>query len=137
MRFGSFGRDRRLPRGHRPAAAERPVPPGILARVTDGHTRRFFARYDSLTPEQRSQSASAVLNKLEGWLAWPLLSRMMTQSASLSFRDLLDAQPNLIVAVALATDRYGEAAFLLGKLLLSTIQAELMHPERATGSCPP
>ena len=94
-----------------------------LARVSDPYVRAFFAGYDGLSPEKQLQWRLPVLNKVSGFLAIPVVRRLLADTApTYSLRGFLDRTPGAVLLVSLAVDRLQGAAHLVGGLFVSAFQ---------------
>ena len=106
-----------------------PFRAGILKRVSDSHTLAYFRRYDALSPDKQASLYGAVLNKITPLLAHPHLRRVFGQARqAFDLGALFDRAPGngAVVLVALAADRLHGAANLVGGLLVSMIENQVM-----------
>lgn len=98
----------------------------VMSRVSDARVRSFFERFGQLSAANQTTWTLAVLNKITPLLTIPALRAMFGQRQSVSFRQLFDRQPGMIVLVSLAVDRLHEAARLAGGLVVSNFQTAIM-----------
>ena len=109
----------------------------VLSQVNDERVKAFWKeRFGNLSPTQKSQYASEVLNKITPLLFTPTLRRVLGQRQAPPFRSLL-AEPGQVALVSLAVDRLHGAAQLAGALFVSAFQSAVMTSERADKPCPP
>lgn len=107
---------------------------GVIAKVTDPDTRRFWQEeYPSYTRQQRAEAAAPILNKAGQFTASPHLRLILGQVAPRL--DLAFTMNNRRILIAnLAKGTIGEqAANLLGSLLVSHMQQVAME----RGALPP
>ncbi len=98
----------------------------VMRKVSDARVRSFFERFSKLSEANQTTWTLAVLNKVTPLLTIPALRLVFGQRQSVSFRQLFDRQPGMIVLVSLAVDRLHEAARLAGGLVVSNFQTAIM-----------
>ncbi|HVT12580.1 MAG TPA: type IV secretion system DNA-binding domain-containing protein [Fimbriimonadaceae bacterium] len=97
----------------------------VLSRCRDPYVLSFFARYDALSADRQSTWLLPVLNKITPLLSSPAVRSFLSQEQTVDLRRLMDT-PGQVVLISLAVDRLHSAAYLLGGLLVSTIQSAAM-----------
>lgn len=100
------------------------------AKNADAASRRFWAEYGLMRPEQQRPYIEPVANRIESWLSASTVGTMLSYPGGLNFRELFAKRPDAVVVVNLATRRAPSASRLLAALLWSQIQSQLMHPDR-------
>lgn len=98
----------------------------VMRQVKDTRVRNFFERFGQLSSANKTTWTLAVLNKITPLLSIPALRLIFGQRQSVSFRQLLDQQPGMIVLVSLAIDRLHDAARLAGGMVVSSFQTAIM-----------
>ena len=104
-----------------PLLCDRAFRTQVLAQVTDVQVKRFFQRYDELSPERLAGWFLPVLNKISPIIAIEPFRLMLGSKRSIDFVELLD-RPGQVVLIALAVHRFHNTARLIGSLLVSAIQ---------------
>jgi len=98
----------------------------VMARVQDPYVRAFFQRYDRLFKDKQLVWALAVLNKVTALISVPALRCLFGSRTGLDWQQLLNDQPEQIILIALAVDRFHEASHLVGGLCVASIQNAVM-----------
>jgi energy-coupling factor transporter ATP-binding protein EcfA2 len=102
----------------------------IVARLTNHDTRLFFGRFDQWKVDYREIALDPVLNKVETFLSFPNVKRILAQRPSTLHLDYA-IEHQRIVIVNLAMGTVGEtAARLMGALILATVRAAAMARAR-------
>ncbi|MCW5939201.1 MAG: type IV secretion system DNA-binding domain-containing protein [Fimbriimonadaceae bacterium] len=97
----------------------------LLRKCSDEQVKRFFARFDQLSPERQSTWALPVLNKLSHFWSVPQIRAMLQSRASIDWHDWID-QPGHVVLIALAAHRSPGVAQTVGGLIVASLQDAVM-----------
>jgi len=92
----------------------------VLAKTRDAYALGFFEKYAALSPEQKQTWHLWISNKQRPFLALNRLRRILGTDGSSAFREAIDTK-GAVVLVSLGLDILGEAAGVLGGLIIQNI----------------
>ncbi len=96
-----------------------------------GHQERsFWKGLDGLKPSQIPQITAPILNRLDTWLSFAPVRRMLSLPEPLEWRRLFADTPDLVVLINLGVNQFGDAGLMVGTLLFESLLNELMHFSR-------
>jgi len=91
----------------------------LVRRVTNTQTKLFWSQYNRKTPRDRDELTASTMNKVDSYLTEPLVSRIVSQSAStINFRQIMDEGKILLVNLS---PQLEEASRLIGAVLLGRL----------------
>jgi Type IV secretion-system coupling protein DNA-binding domain len=106
--------------------SEKRVRDRLVARLPPGEVRQYWtSRYDKLSPTMQAVFREPILSRIAGFVTDPQMRDIVGQRTStISFRDAI--QHERWVIINLSKGRLGENSTLLGSMLFTKLELEIM-----------
>jgi hypothetical protein len=99
----------------------------LVRRVTNTQSKLFWSQYNRKTPRDRDELIASTINKCDAYLNEPLVSRIVSQSAStIDFRRIMDEGKILLVNLSPQLEEASRllAAVIIGRLLMAAFSRQ-------------
>jgi Type IV secretory system Conjugative DNA transfer len=105
----------------------------LVRHVSNTQTKLFWQQYNRKTPRDRDELIASTINKVDAYLNEPLISRIVSQSAStIDFRRIMDEGKILLVNLSPQLEEASRliGAVIIGRLLMAAFSTTDTPEER-------